>query len=353
MAVADLSVPAPVRAGAARPIFVVGFTRSGTTLLQALLGAHPRIAAPPEMHFFQRILHLADYWGDLADDAVLHRVITETVQPPVPYLDQCGFEPDRIFERARQGPRTYATVLDAVLRDFTERQGKTRWSEKTPRQHPGLIWRLFPSAQVVHVIRDPRAAVASSVTKLGAFPDAVSAARSWLRFTMDTAVAGANHGPSHYLRIRYEDLSREPEPVLRLVFTFLGEDFDPGVLTDLSRRRPAVPEIAGSLLDSVLDPIRAPDDSSWRQVLPRSQRARVSALVGNVCPSFGYEAPRQSTMLAGRALNAVHGPLDAARAAGARRRLSTLSPEMRYQLSLREQVDRVERGAERRSALTG
>ena len=46
-----------------RPIFVVGFQRSGTTLLQSLLGAHPRIAAPPEVHFFFRIYGLRDYWG--------------------------------------------------------------------------------------------------------------------------------------------------------------------------------------------------------------------------------------------------------------------------------------------------
>src|SRR5436309_3360296 len=37
------------------PIFVVGFSRSGTTLLQALLGAHSRISAPPEIAFFARV----------------------------------------------------------------------------------------------------------------------------------------------------------------------------------------------------------------------------------------------------------------------------------------------------------
>ena len=37
-----------------RPIFVVGYQRSGTTLLQALLGAHHRIAGPPETHFIFR-----------------------------------------------------------------------------------------------------------------------------------------------------------------------------------------------------------------------------------------------------------------------------------------------------------
>ena len=67
-----------------RPIFVVGFQRSGTTLLQSLLGAHPRIAAPPEMHFVFRVAALADYFGDLADDDNLARALHETINPHVP-----------------------------------------------------------------------------------------------------------------------------------------------------------------------------------------------------------------------------------------------------------------------------
>jgi hypothetical protein len=341
---------APERAG---PIFVVGFSRSGTTLVQALLGAHPHIAAPPEMHFIQRIAQLADYWGDLADDAVFHRVITETVQPPVPWLEQCGFDADTIFGRARSGPRTYAAVLDAVLSDFAERQGKPRWSEKTPRQHPSPIWRHFPAAQVVHVVRDPRPTIASTMAKLGAFTDPVVAARAWHRFTTEASLAGARRGPSHYLRIRYEDLSREPEPVLRQVFTFLGEDFDPTVVTDLSRRRTAVPTRMGSLLEPVMSPIAAPDESAWRETLPQLQRARIAAVVGDDCAPLGYDPPQQSTVRIGRLLNAVHAPVDAMRARRLLRRFMSLSPEERYQLTLREQVERVQRGAERRSSFAG
>lgn len=42
------------------PLFVIGFQRSGTTLLQALLGAHPRIAAPPEIYYVARVAEHQD-----------------------------------------------------------------------------------------------------------------------------------------------------------------------------------------------------------------------------------------------------------------------------------------------------
>src|SRR5881628_2752506 len=103
-------MPEPLdEATSERPIFVVGFGRSGTTLLQSLLGAHPRIAAPPEMHFARRIVQFQDYWGDLADDAVLRTVVAKTLD--LPALAKSGFDLDRVYERAQRGPRTYAGVL--------------------------------------------------------------------------------------------------------------------------------------------------------------------------------------------------------------------------------------------------
>lgn len=55
-------LPAPMSDA---PIFVVGFPRSGTTLAQSLIGAHPRIAAPLEMHYFSRVVMHRSCWGDL------------------------------------------------------------------------------------------------------------------------------------------------------------------------------------------------------------------------------------------------------------------------------------------------
>jgi Sulfotransferase family len=141
---------------AQRPIFVVGYQRSGTTLLQSLLGAHPCIAAPPELHFILRVAYFADYFGDLADDDNLRRALGEALNPPVDILTECGFDEDALFERARSGERTYAGLFAAMLEDYTERNGKQRWAEKTPSQRPDDIYNLFPDALVVHIVRDPR-----------------------------------------------------------------------------------------------------------------------------------------------------------------------------------------------------
>jgi hypothetical protein len=314
------------------PIFVVGFPRSGTTLIQSLIGAHPRIAAPPEMHYFTRVVWHRNYWGDLTDDRDLRRVVAAAVDTP--RLANCGFDLDRIVARARSGPRTLGGVLDAVMTDFADREGKQRWCEKTPLQSARLIWRELPDAQVVHVIRDPRESLASGFELSGGFDPAFTA-RGWRRFTIGNLEAGADKGPAQYLRIRYEDLAQDPQAVLRQVFAFLGEEFDGGVLTDPGRRRSVLTATVVPWQARVLEPIRMPE-SNWRKRLSRAQRARILAIVGDVLPGLGYGEARPLTIRAGTVLNAVLAPRDMVfryRYGRAMKRLR--SPEDRYQRAMR------------------
>ena len=295
-----------------RPIFVVGFERSGTTLLQSLLGAHPDIAAPPELHYWFRVQLRALTWdGDLADDAVLARAVHTALHPSVPLLEDAGFDEERVLARAAAGPRTHAGVLDAIMRDFADRHGARRWSEKTPGQPPGVAIGWFADAQLVHIVRDPRDTVASNVRAPWGEHDPWVIAHRWRRFTRDSLRVGARVGPAQYLRIRYEDLVDDPEAVMRVVFAFLGESFDPAILDDPARRRPALAPVAARH-QRLEEPIAArpgPDPGS------RLLRTRVAAVTHRLMPGLGYPLPSPATRALGHAANTVLAPAswDAAR----------------------------------------
>src|SRR4051812_20421534 len=331
------------------PIFVVGLPRSGTTLLQSLIGAHPRIAAPPELFFGRRIVQFADMWGDLNDDAVVRRIVDETLS--LPNLADSGFDAERVFERARGGPRTYGGILDAVMSDYAERQGKQRWSEKSPMQRSRGIWIFNPDAQVVHIVRDPRATVASNMAKLGGWPDLLSTADAWRTFTLNNIADGAERGPSHYLRIRYEDLARSPRHVMNIVFTFLGEDFDPEYVEDPERRRSSVGVKRDLWQAAVLKPIEAPDEDAWRKVLSPVARVRLQASVAGMLTTLGYRPVPRSTVTLGHVLNIPFRTLVKVREGRTRLRARRRqTPQQRYEA---EQAAHRERGRRMRRARPG
>jgi sulfotransferase family protein len=284
----------------AAPVFVAGSARSGTTLLQALIGAHPDIAAPPEMHWFLRVWSQRDYWGDITDDDVARRVAVETVVLPAGLLDDAGFDVDRIAEKVLAGPRTYPSVLDIALTDFAERHGKSRWSEKTPDQAPAQVWEAFPDAQVVHIVRDPRDVVASALK--APFTDrrtsVVDLARTWRDYNVAAAAAGKAAGADRYLQVRYETLCNEPEATMNDVFAFLGAAPRMGVVDDLGARSAAVSPGAW-WTHAALQPVRPVPHPG--RALAQPQRALVGVVTAAQLPTFGYLPPSPPEQLVGRA----------------------------------------------------
>jgi hypothetical protein len=312
--VAERALPVPPVVE--RPIFVVGAHRSGTTLLQALLGAHPRIGAPPELDFYGRVWVRRQEFGDLNDDAVLRKVVAFTLDRRT--LQEAGFDVESAYARACRGARTYAGVLDAVMNDFAAHQGKVRWCEKTPFQPVAWVWEQFPSAQLVHIVRDPRDSVASHRNMPFDNPGPVELARRWRRFSEPALRVGAAHDPSGYLRIRYEDLAREPGTVLRQVFTFLGEEFDPAVLDEPERRSTTVPPVDRGWLGKVIGPITPPEEGAWRHQLSRTAQLRIAPIIAPFLLGLGYEPASRADVMVGRMINGVVAPVESGRRFGAR-----------------------------------
>ena len=312
-----------------RPIFVVGSARSGTTLLQSALGAHARIAAPPETYFVTRISSLADYYGDLASDAALERALQDTLDFVL--LAPLQLDAAAILLQAKTAPRTYGALLSAVMEHIAAAWGKARWSDKTPWQSPAVVWDLLPDAQVLHIVRDPRDVIASSVEAPWIEERPLELARAWRRFNTDAAQQGAAAGPARYHRVRYEDLVAEPESVLRVVCAFLREDFDPAMLDPEARSASGtVVEAAAPWQEGVATPIRRSSVGRYVDDLSRRDRCLMAPVISGAAAAFGYDAPRRRAVLAGRVLRPLELPGDVRRAIRHLRMRRRLAPEQRH-----------------------
>jgi hypothetical protein len=285
-----------------RPIFVVGFQRSGTTLLQALLGAHPHIAAPPETYFVLRIANLADYYGSLRDDQNLRRALHDLIYPPMPLFERCGFDEERLFDRARNRERTYAALFDTMMSDFAERNGKLRWSDKTPGQRAKQVLELFPNAQIIHIVRDPRDVIASSLMTPWTKLNAAALAYQWRRFTRENNSVTREAGARSVFEVRYEDLTRAPEEVLRSICDFLGEPFADEMILDPSLRGATVAPTAAPWQSRALEAIVPAVEGGWRKRLGLSDRARIAKILHREIEAFGYERATRLELLMGKVL---------------------------------------------------
>ncbi len=294
---------APVRPPAP---FVVGLTRSGTTLLRMMLDAHPELTIPPETHFVPDLIKAAKdggdvrgmvdalttnrTWGDFGIDAEEMRKRFEAI----PLAD----------EPARPG-----AAVRAFYDAYAERQGKPRWGDKTPAYMLSVtrIGRSLPEVRFIHLIRDGRdVALSQSARALNEQPPPAEQAARWVKRITKSRDQAAKLGGDRYIEARYEDLVRDPEPVLRRICEFVALDFDPAMLTYYERAAERLSEMSGTLrqegthaeqaagyrVDNHKPTTKPPDPSKldkWRREMSPEDLAAYNAVAGDMLRELGYE----------------------------------------------------------------
>jgi len=118
---------------------------------------------------------------------------------------------------------------------------KRRWIDGTPL-NSYFVWALavmFPHAKFIHNLRRPEDVATSleGFDRVGAEPQALeSGLRTWVEHTENAWFAERGMGAGRVFRLDFERLARDPQPLLREVTGFLGEEYSPDCLLPLSQK---------------------------------------------------------------------------------------------------------------------
>lgn len=202
------TLPAGSCRGSELPVFIVGMPRSGSSLIEQILAAHPDVFGAGELlRLREEFERLAEVPRDADDhEAAATRILTRLT----------GLAP-----AARR-------VLDKDLLNF---------------QYLGTLHELFPRARVIHCRRDPVDTCFSAYTQLF---------QGTIDFSYDLAELGHYYGAyaalmAHWrrvlpdgvlLEVDYESVVADPEREARRMVAFLGLPWDPACLRFFDHRRP-------------------------------------------------------------------------------------------------------------------
>ena len=211
---------------------------SGTTMMLDHLDSHPRIYGfGLESYILPLYMRRAGKYGDLQDNENFRR-LWDDMRREYAFVRANRRQVPELPNDWADATRSIAGVFDAIMTSFASRVGKRRWCEKTP-MHVFYIKELadaFPGSRFIHMIRDGRACAASCWRRWGTHP--VGAAVRW-RDAIKAARSASTSTSDRYLEVVYEQITAEPERVLREVCDFLGEDFTEGLL-EANRVRPRI-----------------------------------------------------------------------------------------------------------------
>jgi tetratricopeptide (TPR) repeat protein len=230
--------------GSDEPIFIIGLPRTGTTLLERILGGHPEIQTRGELPDFPRLVIEG---------------VQRTVKRPV---DKMEFA-HRSLELS---PRKLGQAYIEATRPFT---GRTlRFTDKLPTNYlyAWLIRCALPGARIVAVDRQPMDACFAMYRTLfsGAYPfsyDMRDLGRYYLAWRRLMDHWQQVVGDDSWITVGYEALVTSPEPTVRALLEHCRLDWDAECLRVEARATP----VATESTVQVRRPISTSSVGAWRR----------------------------------------------------------------------------------------
>jgi tetratricopeptide (TPR) repeat protein len=231
----------------ATPVFIVGMFRSGTTLLEGLLGRHAQVTDIGENYTFTaQLRRAADHYCPEA----LDRTIV-----------------------ARRAQIDFPTVGSDYLAESRWRtHGRRLFTVKLPSNflNAGFIAKALPHAKFLHLVRDPRDVCFSNLRMLYSHVNGYSYAQRELAEFHNQYRRLMKHWqsalPEQILDVPYAELVNDTERVMRRVCDFLDLPFESSILAIDAQRSVSTASAA-----QIRHGIRPPGAPAWQPYVEKLQ----------------------------------------------------------------------------------
>jgi peptidoglycan/xylan/chitin deacetylase (PgdA/CDA1 family) len=210
-------------------IFLVGSPRSGTTILQSLLAAHPEIISFPESKFF-------------------HYLLYEKFAAKLPSRMEAFFNDEinrpELLEGFDDGQSVEAKVswFVGVLDGLAAEQNQSIWLEKTPEHIYFIedIERFLPDVKFIHILRNSMDCIASMYEATRNFNELWGGGWDLARcidgWKYAVLTSHKYFDKSNHILVKYEELVENKTLVLEDICNFIGIEYDAGMLINYKEK---------------------------------------------------------------------------------------------------------------------
>ncbi|MFZ0815347.1 MAG: sulfotransferase, partial [Candidatus Sulfotelmatobacter sp.] len=275
------------------PIFIVGLSRSGTTLLSRMLNTHSNIAIFPETWCYV-VLDRLGCMEEFTDPWQSSLFFNEVWKNLKSYRDPAA---RIVAEEASKHPRYVgptAHLLEKLGQAYARERNATIWGEKTPGH---VLWLsqirdLFPRARVLCMVRDPRDVLVSYDDRWNRGrrdTDYLISTAALLKFYLIHLLHRPAFPPEQVHWVKYESLAARPAEELEQVCSFLGVDFEPAMLDFHLQYQNVEEEMPDGRHHRLLSkPATTEHIGRYREVFKASQIALVERLLAEEMQALDY-----------------------------------------------------------------
>jgi hypothetical protein len=170
---------------AVKSIFIVGVSRSGTSLMRRILNRSDKIAIARENHFLGHLIasegmrQKINRFGDLSEDENVRRFVESMYSGEMERDSKHRglsaqwhwiietIAKEEFSQRILETDRSDRALFTIMMESYADHRGRPIMGEKTPAhiRYVSTLMEWFPDSIVIHMLRDPRAIFVSELRR--------------------------------------------------------------------------------------------------------------------------------------------------------------------------------------------
>ncbi len=274
-----------------RFFFILGTSRSGSTLLQSMVNSHSKMVIPPETHFFHSARNLIRQFGRASDKERFAEKLLSFWYDEKTRIRDLGLSGGDVQRAAKQLSISHPVDLFTLqLTMYRMLRQKEIVGEKTPRHilHVPEILKAYPKAKIISMFRDPRATAYSEIKAHFGSPSVIVTTKRWKRYVQMHEKLSRELPKAQYMMLRYQELIDDPKRTLQEVCDFLEVDFEPAMLEYYNRDEKGFAAGEQSWKKGTLKPIQKGKNTEWKKELSPWQVSLVEQTAGEQLNTLDY-----------------------------------------------------------------
>lgn len=270
------------------PIFIGGVSYSGKTQLRFLLSNHPNIVITRRTYLWRKYNHA---FGNLEDEHNFEKCLAAVMD--LKAIQNLNPDPARIRKEFWQGEHSYGHLFSIIHRQYAEQLGKERWGIQIGmvEREVNILIQDDPNTKIVQLIRNPFERVAESISKSSRRKLALGRETNLWRASARLAQENLEKYPHNYMVVRWEDLKRDLDQTLNRICNFIGEVYQPEIITNEKLAELGLSIDKESIMGSrrLLEKNLSPD-----QKLVKNEIKYISDTAGKEMSWYGYKSPKNN-----------------------------------------------------------
>lgn len=256
-------------------IFIGGVPRSGTTLMRAMLDAHPDVRCGEETRVVPRLLQMRSHWKKSQKESMR--------------LEEAGLT-DEVL----------ASAISSFILEVVARHGEPapRLCNKDPftLKSGNYLRELFPNSKFLFMVRDGRATVHSIISRKVTITGFDLKSYRQCLTKWNAAISAMNEeckslGPKNCLPVIYEQLVLHPEQWMRKILNFLEVPWNDRVLhheAEINKKNGISLSKVERSSDQVIKPVNLEALSKWVGHIPDDVLEDMAS-IAPMLAHFGYD----------------------------------------------------------------